>query len=130
MKFLEKDFSLELKEKIIKIEVTLKNSVNRLFGEYKTALAKKGLKLNVDFEIVGDDHFHSEYVSSISVGVMDKDGELIDLHLIKIWECERYFLGIPVSKGIPGSKLVGELLDESVEDIQLELKEYLEEHLS
>ena len=50
--------------------------------------------------------------------------------MINLWECNRYFLGMPISKKNPGSKIVGELLDESFEDIKLELKEYIEEHLT
>ena len=49
--------------------------------------------------------------------------------IIKIWECDRYFLGLPISKNIPGSKIIGELLDESLVEVKEELKEYIKELL-
>lgn len=70
------------------------------------------------------------YSSSVSIGIADKSGELIDLHIIKIWEYERSLLGMSISKNIPGSKIIGELLDESVEEVKEELKEYIEEVLN
>jgi hypothetical protein len=51
------------------------------------------------------------------------------LHIIKIWECDRYFLGLPISKNIPGSKIIGELLDESLVEVKAELKEYIDKVL-
>lgn len=65
------------------------------------------------------------YSSSVSIAIAERNKELIDIHTIKIWECERTFLGMPISKKIPGSNIIGELLDESLEEIREELKGYI-----
>lgn len=64
----------------------------------------------------------------MTIGIFG-EGEHLELYRILIWECHRYFLGMPISKNIPGSKIVGNLLDESIEDLKLELNEYLLEQL-
>ncbi|MEH6993358.1 hypothetical protein V7075_11655 [Neobacillus drentensis] len=129
MKFQQKDFDEKLKGEIKKNEVALKDHIEELLSQNKSVFAKKNLELDADFEKVGDDPFAPGYKSSISVGVAEENGELIDLHIIKIWECERTLLGMPIIKQIPGSKVVGELLDESLEEIKEELREYIEEIL-
>ncbi|MEH7383252.1 hypothetical protein V7138_22510 [Bacillus sp. JJ1533] len=130
MKYAEKDFTFDLKERIVINEATLKDLIGKLRDENKPIFAKKGLDFDAGFERMGNDPFLPGYSSSISIGISDESGELIDLHIIKIWECGRYFLGIPVSQKIPGSKIVGELLDDSLENIKSELNEYIEDHLS
>jgi hypothetical protein len=37
---------------------------------------------------------------------------------------------MPIAKNIPGSKITGELLDETVQEVQEELMEYIEEILN
>ncbi|NLP52428.1 hypothetical protein [Bacillus sp. RO1] len=133
MKFHQKDFTEELKTKINNTESVLKEHNVELSKDYKSIFSKKKLILNVDFDKEGEDPFEPGYSSSLVLGVSDranKNGELMDLHRIKIWECERIFLGIPISANLPGSKIIGELLDESVEEIKEELKEYIEEFLN
>ncbi|WP_163100703.1 hypothetical protein [Peribacillus alkalitolerans] len=130
MKFKQKDFTDELMGKINKTELTLKSNIERLLTKYKPVFAKKNLDFDARFEKDGKDPFMPGYSSSISIGIADKNEEPIDFHSIKIWECERSFIGIPTSKKIPGSKIIGELLDETFEEIQEELKEYIEEFLA
>lgn len=130
MRIQYKDFTSQLKTKIEDIEQKLKEEIERLQKEHKTAFSKKGLKLESAFDQEGNDVFHPGYSSSISVGFTDKNGDLIDLKIIKIWECERIFLGMPVLRNFPGSKVAGELLDESPEEIRIELKEYMDEVLT
>lgn len=130
MKYQQKDFNSELKEHIRNTEDALKHHIERLLRENKSAFAKKYLDFDAGFDKVGDDPFKPGYSSSVSIGVADKNGELIDLHKIKIWECERYLLGMPTSKNIPGSKIIGELLDESSEEVKEAMKEYIEEVLN
>lgn len=129
MKYEAKEFTIELKEKITHYELALKDLIANLITEHKSVFTKKGLKLDAGFDKEGDDPFHPGYSSSISIGISVESSELIDLHIIKIWECSRYFLGMPVSKKIPGSKIAGELVDESFADLKLELKEYIEAQL-
>lgn len=129
MKYQHKDFNVELKEKIKNTEATLKDQIERLLKENKSVFAKKNLDFDVGFDKEGNDPFKPGYSSSVAIGIAERSGELIDLHIIKIWECERSLLGLPISKNIPGSKVIGELLDESVEEIKEELREYIEEVL-
>lgn len=132
MKYQQKDFTEELKIKIKNIESALKEHIEKLLNENKSVFSKKNLEFDADFNKEGDDPFNPGYSSSVAIGISDKtdkNGELIDLHIIKIWECERTLLGMPISKHIRGSKIIGELLDESLEEIKEELKEYIEEVL-
>lgn len=128
MKFQEKNFSEELKEKIEHTELVLQDFIEKWLLENKHYFAIKSLQLDADFNREGQDPFKPGYSSSIAIGISD-NVELVDLHLIKIWECERLFLGLRVSPPLPGSKIVGELLDESVVDIQEEVMQYLKQFL-
>jgi hypothetical protein len=132
MKYQQKDFTEELRKKIKNTESALKKHIEKLLNENKSVFAKKNLEFDADFDKEGDDPFMPGYSSSVAIGISDKtdkNGDLIDLHIIKIWECERNLLGMPVSKNIPGSKISGELLDESFEEIKEELKDYIEDVL-
>lgn len=129
MKYQQKDFDEKLKGKIINLEVVLKDYAEKLLSQNKSVFAKKELDFDAGFDKVGNNPFKPGYSSSISIGIADKNDELIDVHIIKIWECESSLFGMPISKNIPGSKIIGELLDESMEEIKEELKEYIEEVL-
>ncbi|MTH55345.1 hypothetical protein GKZ89_18280 [Bacillus mangrovi] len=130
MKYKEKEFTSDLKEKIKNTEAALKSLIEKLVNENKPVFKKKGLDLDAEFERLGNDPFHPGYSSSISIGIYDENCELTDLQIIKIWECERHFLGVPVSKKIPGNKIAGDLLDESSEEIKQELKDFIGEQLT
>ncbi|WP_209369602.1 hypothetical protein [Priestia megaterium] len=132
MKYQQKDFTEELNLKIKNTESALKEHIEKLLNEKKSVFAKKKLEFYADFDKEGDDPFKPGYSSSVAISISDKtdkNDELIDLHIIKIWECERTLIGMPISKHIPGSKISGELLDESLEEIKEELREYIEEVL-
>ncbi|MFE1242879.1 hypothetical protein ACFW35_02015 [Fictibacillus sp. NPDC058756] len=129
MKYYQKDFSAALREEIKKRESEFKNLLERLMIQYKPLFAKKNLNLDASFDQEGDDSFKPGYSSAISLGIADDTGEPIDIHIIKIWNCERTFLGIPTVKKLPGSKITGELLDETYEGITEELNEYISEYL-
>lgn len=129
MKFDQKDFNPELCKKIADLEMELENELFILERKFKTFFSQKQQKIEVSFDREGQTLFESGYSSSISLGIIDEDGELIDLLTINIWECKYLFLGLPMSRKIPGAKLVGELVDESVKEIKLEIREFLEESL-
>ncbi|USK33431.1 hypothetical protein LIT25_23445 [Bacillus sp. F19] len=129
MRYHHKDFSGELLKTIITTEMALKGHIENLLLEYKPVFAKKDLDFNAGFYKESNDPFMPEYNSSVSIGIAEKNEDLNDLHTIKIWECNRYFLGMPTSKKAPGSKIIGELLDETIEDVKEELKEYINDFL-
>ena len=130
MKYREADFNADLKNRIIRYEETIREIAEQLLVNHKPSFARKGIELDASFGRYGQDPFIPGYISSLSVGVEDESGELADLHIINIWQCSRSFLGMPVSKKIPGSKVTGELLDESIEDIKSELDEFIEEQMT
>lgn len=74
--------------------------------------------------------FETGYSSSISIAVLDEEGKMIEFYTVPIWECCSYFLGVPLQIRFWGSKLSGELVDESYCEIEEELKERLEEFYS
>jgi hypothetical protein len=125
MKYQQREFTEDLLEQTINIENALKDHIHDLLFKYKPVFAKKNIDFVGGLYKEGNDPFIPVYCSSISIGVAEGNGELIDLHTIKIWECNRYFLGIPTSKEFPGSKIIGELLDETIEDVKEELREYI-----
>jgi hypothetical protein len=125
MKVHQKNFSEALLNNIITTETEMKRLIERLLVKNKSVLAEKKLDLHGEFSKEGNDPFTPEYSSSVWMGVSEENGELIDLHIINIWECQRSFLGLTTSKKIPGSTISGELLEESVEDVESELIEYL-----
>lgn len=115
------------------MESALKEHSEILLRENKSIFENRNLEFYAEFNIDGSDHFQPGYSATISIGIADKidpESELINLHVITIWECQRSLLGFPVLKNIPGSKIIGELVDESLKEIKEELKEYIEEFLS
>lgn len=93
MKYQQRDFTSNLKARINKIELELYDLIN----EYESVFAKKNLEMNAGFDKEGTDPFMPGYSSSISLGITDESGELDNLYIIKIWECEVSFLGMPIS---------------------------------
>jgi hypothetical protein len=129
MKYNQKDFSASLIEEIKNKELEFNNLSEELIDQYKSVLAQKNFNLDTSFDIEGEDPFEPGYSSYLSLGIAEKNGDLIDLHTIKIWNCERYFLGIPTTKKIPGSRIIGELLDETYEEVKEEVNEFIQEYL-
>ncbi|MBM7650407.1 hypothetical protein JOC78_003397 [Bacillus ectoiniformans] len=129
MRYQQKDFSEALLETIRSTERALKDHIEHLLLKYKPAFVEKNVNFAAGFDQVGSDPFEPIYSSSVSIGIAEGNKELDDLLLIKIWECERSFLGIPTSKKILGSKIIGELLDETIEDVKDELEVYIKDIL-
>jgi hypothetical protein len=129
MKYQQRDFTPDLKARVNLAELELKDYIERLLYEYKSVFAEKNLEMDVGLDKEGIDPFIPGYSSSVSIGIIDESGELDNLYIIKIWECGRSFLGMPISFKIPGSKIIGELLDEELEEVKIGLKEDLEDLL-
>jgi hypothetical protein len=126
LRYAQSEFDNDLRQRIESTEIALQTHIENLLKEYKPLFSKLKLDLDAGLEREGSHPFQPGYDSSVSVGIVDIDGEVPYFHMLKIWQCERLFLGLPVSINIPGSKVTGELLDESIEDIKEELKEYIE----
>lgn len=129
MNITQKDFTPELHSKIEHLETALSQLLIELSNKYDSSFLNEGLKLEFSLEKEGEDCFEPGYHSSVALGISDETGELIDLHVIPIWKCDLTLLGIPVSKKVIGSKISGELLDESLTEVRQELKEYIKEQL-
>ncbi|MBM7702979.1 hypothetical protein [Metabacillus iocasae] len=130
MKYEHKEFTLTLKEIIQQKEKQVQVLLEQMKNEHVARFEQLDLTLEAEFERVGIDPFQPGYSSSISIGISDLDNELIDLYTVYIWECDRSFLGLTILKNLPGSKVKGELLDESIEELEKELYEYIEDHLT
>ncbi|MCH4825200.1 hypothetical protein [Planococcus halocryophilus] len=79
-----------------------------LLKENKSIFYNRSLVFEAGFDINGSDHSKPGYCSTISIGITDEinpTGELLKLHVIAIWECQRSLLGLPVSKTYLGAKL-------------------------
>lgn len=128
MKYDQKKFTEELKITIKKTESELKKQIEKFIVENNSVFAKRKMVIEAHFSKEGEDPFQPGYCSEIAIGISDRtdqNAELIDVYIIKIWECERIFLGLRISKHLPGSKVIGELIDESIEEIKEEMKEYI-----
>ncbi|SFK02592.1 MULTISPECIES: hypothetical protein [unclassified Bacillus (in: firmicutes)] len=127
MKYSYKEFSPSLLAQIKEIEESLKEPIALLLKKYKSVFAEKNIDFGAGLEIEGENHFTPGYNSVVVIGITEEDDELLDLYMITIWKCERTWLGMPVSKNIPGCKITGELVEESVKEVLLELEEHIEE---
>ncbi len=128
MKYQQKEFSSDLLERIKNTEAALKDYMNCLSIKYKPVFAQKKLGFEARFFKECNDPFTPGYISTTSIGI-DENESLINLHTIKIWECNRYILGMPTSKNVPGNKIIGEFLDETLEDVKEELTDYINDLL-
>jgi len=129
MKYTQKQFTPELLNHIKQTEQSLGSLLEKITQPYKNKFQNIALQLESSLDREGTNPFDPGYLSSLSIGIRETGGDLLDLHTIVIWECQRTFLGLPTSKNIPGSKISGELVDETIKEIKAELREYLEEHL-
>ncbi|HDR7964975.1 MULTISPECIES: hypothetical protein [Bacillus cereus group] len=130
MKYKERDFTLELKEKIQCMEKEIEIISRKLSKEYSNLYIEKNMELDMGFAREKENPFEVGYYSSVAIAILDEEKERIEFHNISIWKCERLFLGMPIQSNIFGSKKVGELVDESCYEIEEELKEQLEEYLN
>lgn len=129
MKYKEQEFTLELKENIKCMEKEIERISLGFFKAYSHLYIGKNMKLDMGFEREKENPFEIGYYSSVSIAVLDEEGEMIEFYIIPIWRCENAFLGMPTQSRVWGSKKVGELVDESCYEIEEELKEQLEEYL-
>ncbi|AND09564.1 hypothetical protein COD10_04125 [Bacillus thuringiensis] len=129
MKYTERDFTLELKEKIQCMEKEIERISLKLYKEYSHLYIEKNMELDMGFAREKENPFEVGYYSSVAIAILDEEKEMIGFYNIPIWKCERIFLGMPIQSNILGSKKVGELADESCYEIEEELKEQLKEYL-
>ena len=129
MQFRQKEFTESLKQEIHRKEMELTRYVESWIPRFQDLFLQEYEVLDAGIEKVGIDLFQPGYRSSLVVNICDDHGELIDLHNIPIWTCERLFLGLPVTQNLPGSRLSGDLLDENLQDIQEELQAYIEDFI-
>ncbi|MED1409564.1 MULTISPECIES: hypothetical protein [Bacillus] len=129
MKYKEQEFTLELKEKIQCMENEIERISLKLFKDYSHLYIEKNMELFMELIRDKENPFETGYYSSISIAVLDEEGAMIEFYTVPIWECGNYFLGVPLQMRVWGSKLSGELVDESYCEIEEELKERLEEFL-
>ncbi|MCM3087984.1 hypothetical protein M3557_08670 [Bhargavaea ginsengi] len=129
MKYVELDFTPQLERTIRQKEETFEKLLKQTMEKYRTRFEEKGKQLDGELSRTKDELFEQGYESSLELAVLDRDGESDELHIVDIWACRRVFLGLWVSLPLPGSRLTGELLDETDEEIRLDLEEFLQESL-
>lgn len=130
MKYPQKEFNSDLRKLIKNKEKLLTIFIKEYVKNKKPILMEEGLLLEAEFVMEGNDPFIPGYNSSISIGISESEGEPLDIHIIYIWECNCTFLGVPIGRRIPGNKITGKLIDETVEEIEKELTLFLEELVS
>ncbi|MET3085125.1 hypothetical protein [Priestia megaterium] len=130
MKYGEREFTLQLRNRINKIEQELRDVTMKLEQIYTPLFQKQNLDLFVKFEVANGDHFDEGYESVVIIFINDDiEGDMLDFYNVVVWKCSRTFLGIPLSKKIFGSKVIGELVGESLSDIKVELETHLDDFL-
>ena len=129
MRFRQKEFTESLKREIEIKEMEIKGYVDNWLPRYQGLFLQEYKVLDAGIIKEGTDLFQPGYSSSLVVSICDDHEELIDVHTIPIWTCERLFLGLPVNQNLPGSRVAGELLDENLPDIKEELQAYIEDFI-
>lgn len=127
MHFTQEDFTEELLQTISSIEKELLDFSEDFLDSYDPELVHK-YKMEAEFELSGTHPFKLGYHSAVSVIIAGEE-DLMLIRTISIWSCTAHFLGIPVSSKMIGSKLVGELLDDSVESVKTELRNFIRENM-
>jgi len=115
--------------KIQNLEFLLEMYIKDLETKYNPIFNDKSLDFSAELEIDGTDHFQPGYCSSIYVGVSD-ELTVVNLYKLPIWKCEQILFGLPVSKPVPFSKMVGELVEENLEELKDEIKQNCKDMLS
>ena len=128
MEYTAKQFTPQLEKHIHKVERSMQELLKSIYEQYKEAFEKQGMEISVDVILEGENPFHPGYHATIEVGILEKD-EFLDGLFIPIWHCVRTFLGIRSSKKLPGSKITGELMEETEEEITKEVVAYLDMQL-
>lgn len=128
MKYTERDFTLELKEKIQCMEKEIERMAFKLFKGYSHLYIEKNMELFIELIRDKENPFETGYSSSISIAVLDEEGKMIEFYTVLSGNVV-VILGVPLQIRFWGSKLSGELVDESYCEIEEELKERLEEFL-
>ena len=128
MEYTAKQFTPQLEQHIHTVERSMQELLKSIYAQYKEAFEKKGMELSVGVIREGENPFQPGYHTTIQVGILEKD-EFLDSLFIPIWHCVRTFWGIRSSRKLPGSKITGELLEETEEEITKEVVGYLEMQL-
>lgn len=128
MEYIAKQFTPQLEQHIHTVEKSMQELLKSIYAQYKEAFEKKGMEISVEVIREGENPFQPGYHATIQVGILEKD-EFLDSLFIPIWHCVRTFWGIRSSRKLPGSKITGELLEETEEEITKEVVRYLEMQL-
>jgi len=127
---LEQDeFTGTLKGKIIEVERKMGKLCDRLNLKYQEAAAANNLDVKFQMSRKGFDTFSPYYCSDVTLGIA-RNEMVLETHRFVIWECQRLLFGMPMKWNIPGSKIVGNFMDESYENVALKLEEHMEEFLN
>ncbi|MBU8852092.1 hypothetical protein C2I27_08150 [Priestia megaterium] len=128
MEYTAKQFTPQLEKHIHTVESSIQELLISIYEQYKQAFEKKDLQLSISVIHEGENPFKPGYHATIQVGILEKD-EFLDVLFIPIWHCVRTFLGIRSSRRLPGSKITGELMEETEEEIKKEVVAYLKQQL-
>ncbi|WP_409295522.1 hypothetical protein V1498_19280 [Peribacillus sp. SCS-26] len=128
MKYQQPFFSEDVRSSIRQLEEAASQLIHELNQYYKPVFKEKKLHFAAELFREGDDCFVPGYESALILEISEEE-ELIGYHSTTLWECQRTWLGLPVTKDVPGSRIWGELAEETMADIREELEEYIEEQL-
>ena len=84
MKYKERDFTLELKEKIQCMEKEIEIISRKLSKEYSNLYIEKNMELDMGFASEKENPFEMGYYSSVAIAILDGEKERIGFHNISI----------------------------------------------
>jgi hypothetical protein len=128
MRLEQHEFTRTMKGNIMEAERELGKWCDKMNLKYQEIAATKSLDIKFQLSREGYDTFSPYYCSEVTLDVTSMD-KVLDTHRIVIWECQRVFFGVPTKWNIPGSKIVGDLMDYPYENAALELEGHLEAYL-
>lgn len=125
LKYLQREFSLELKELIKDTEQSFYDYNEILLNEYRSIFTNKNKRLVLELKRLGKDPFEANFYSFVSVEIELDKNTSIKIE-VPIWKTKAYFKGIPLPKNIPGGQVVGKLITlEVAKDV---MKEFIEDY--
>lgn len=122
MRLEQDEFTRSLKGQITEAERKLGELCERLNLKYQEAAAACNLEVKLQLSREGYDTFSPYYRSEVALHVA-RNETVVDTYRIVIWECQRVWFGMLTKRNMPGSKMVGDWMDKSYKQVELELEE-------
>ncbi|WP_276352258.1 hypothetical protein [Cohnella caldifontis] len=129
MRLEQYEFTGTLKGKITEAERKWSEWCDRMNLIYGEPAAASNVDVKFRMSREGHDSYSPYYRSEVTLTV-SRNETVLDSRRIVIWECQRFFLGMPTKWNFPGAKTAGYFMDPSYENAAIELEEHIVDFLN